>query len=443
MTIQLVKEIASRMRESKSLDVNPPEHVLTLSHGYPGLVILFSTLEDLFPDEGWDIAVHHYVVKIKEELEKTRIADFSLFGGFAGYCYAVEHASKNKRRYQNLLNALNTYLFNSVNDAYLSNFQEKIALRLPVPPSFYDPISGVIGIGLVALKNRSFPLAEAFLKKTLQLCIALTREINVASYTLPGWYVPSHYQFTEIDRKFYPKGNFNLGVAHGIPGVLSFLSLAVIEDVLEAGQLEAIQKMTDWIIASRTVDQGYDLWLNRISFEAQVFKSQQESIDTNMEAWCYGTAGVSNALLLASNALKNSELKQIAKKAFLGIQKRVNIQQHFHSPTFCHGLAGLLTIAQAISQTESCMEIEAMKEEIERALLSVYSPVYPFGFRDCEGSVHYPLTIRPHHLLDSKEVPVQMKDKFGLLEGASGVLLSILAHRTGCLSWAYPFFIRG
>ncbi len=73
-----------------------------------------------------------------------------------------------------------------------------------------------------------------------------------------------------------------------------------------------------------------------------------------------------------------------------------------------------------------------MKTESERVqkltdyLLSFYNPELPFGFRDINLS---------------KEGERIGLDKIGLLEGASGVLLTLLAVTTGECEWNLPFML--
>ena len=93
MSMDLVKEIALRLKDpiivqKKVLSANGNDlsnwSPLTLSHGYPGLVVLFGTLDCLYPTEGWDLIAHSYVVKIIEMIEVSGVSDLSLFSGLTG-----------------------------------------------------------------------------------------------------------------------------------------------------------------------------------------------------------------------------------------------------------------------------------------------------------------------------------------------------------------------
>lgn len=187
MTLSLVKEIAQRLvdplkvKEKLFFSNRSPDtissNLLTLSDGYPCLVVLFSTLGQLFPEEDWEKAAHLYVIQIKEIIESSGISDLSLFGGLAGCCFAIQHASNGRTLYKKMLDSLNDYLFQKMDDTYFKRMREKIFLKLPTHPSYYDLISGICGIGVYALNNLDCPKAMSCLEEILNICIALSEDI--------------------------------------------------------------------------------------------------------------------------------------------------------------------------------------------------------------------------------------------------------------------------
>ncbi|WP_075884033.1 lanthionine synthetase C family protein [Candidatus Protochlamydia sp. W-9] len=444
--IATVKNIANQMKNPElvqkqilssaiqSSDQSAVWSSLTLSHGYPGILMFFATLDEFFPDEKWDLIAHQYVIKIKEAIEAGENSDLSMFGGLTGSCLAIQQASKGKTRYQKLLNTLNSHLFNKVNEAYFDPIQEKIDLNLPIHPSLYDAISGICGIGAYALKNLDHPLALPCLTKILRMCTLLTRDIKIGSYLVPGWYIPAHYQFTEADKKAYPKGNFNLGVAHGIPGVLAFLSISAMQGILVEGQMEAIEKITHWIYSKKKYNKETPYWTYRISFEEEILNMQEDFSEISMEAWCYGSAGIVRTLYLAGKALQNQELQQTAIENYLPINSRININDH-STPTFCHGLAGVLTLTRLMAKDSKSADLEKFGNQLEQELLNRYNPANIFGFKDKE------ITFLNNSVM--KERRIVEVDKVGLLEGVSGILLALMTKHTNCFSWTYPFLIEG
>lgn len=440
MTIDFVKGLACRLKCPNRIEElvrassqSSAWSDSSLSHGFPSHLLLFTTLDELYPDEGWDEASHAFVIKIKELIESGNVENLSLFGGLAGCCFAIQAASKGNKRYQKLIIALNQMLFEKGLNYFIQPLQEKWQLKLPFSPQLYDPISGITGLSIVALQNQDLKISHQFLEKALKLCIAITEDLSIGSYKVPGWYVPRHYQFIEEDKKNYPKGNFNLGLAHGIPSVLALLSIAYLQGIVLEGQKEAIQIIVDWLQSKKKMIEGTVFWENRCSFEEEVLKVSQISSDGLVEGWCYGTPGVARVLYLAGKALKNIELQKLALGAFLGLFSRIDIKNHYLSPTFCHGLSGVLTIGRLMARDSGSIELAKWNERVEGVLLTHYHPSSPFGFKEI---------ILDFFQQKDKTSTIIVQDNLGILSGSSGVLLSLLTKNIKSLHWTKIFLIE-
>jgi hypothetical protein len=53
--------IAKKLKEIDSYQESYGWDPTTLSHGYPGLICLFTELHSYFPNEKWDIKRHHCI----------------------------------------------------------------------------------------------------------------------------------------------------------------------------------------------------------------------------------------------------------------------------------------------------------------------------------------------------------------------------------------------
>lgn len=447
----VVKETASRLKDPEAVKekafcaMNQSQvfawNSLALSHGYSGLLVLMAALEAHYPSEGWDHVVHQYVLKIKGSIEAGELANLSLFGGLAGSCFAIQYASKGKTRYLKLIGSLNSHLFQKAPSTYLEPLFEKIELGTPSPPDLYDTISGLTGVGIYALSNLDDPPAFDFVKKAVKICIGLTKDIEVGPYTVPGWYVPCHYQFTDQDKQLYPKGNFNLGLAHGVTSLMAFLSIASLWGIEELGHKEAIHKIAHWLESKKRERTGQFFWPNRISFEEEVLGGQPGTL-ASMEAWCYGTAGVSRSLYLAGKALKNQSMQSHALNMFFNMLQNINSYKQRMTPTFCHGLAGILTIARLMERDAGSASLRPRIKALEMELLKLHNSEYTFGFRDLEA------VLPSSQLLNvdfsaSGPTPLLEVDKVGMLDGTVGILLALLSSKMHRLEWTLPFLIEG
>lgn len=414
----------------------------TLSHGYPGLVVLYSALDAAFPSENWDIITHQYILLIKKQIESEGIHEFSLFGGLTGSCFSILYASKQKRRYQKLLKTLNNHLVVEVRKTLFPRIYEKISLGLPSHMSWLDLMSGITGVGAYLLCDPDDSQNVDLLSQVLSILVQITKDIQVGSHLVPGWYTPQHYQFIESDKKIYPKGNFNMGISHGVSGFLSLMSLASIQGVEVPGQIAAMKKMADWLLSKKREDkQGQSYWSDRIAFEEELGKGETSTYFT-ADAWCYGSAGVCRSLYLAGKCMDRKDLVQVSHEGFLSILNRSDINWNLHTSSFCHGYSGLLTLFQLMGRDLGCKKIQEAISPIRTKILAGYSSDCLVGFKDMEPNMKNQFVLNKS--MESHGPPKMIAtEKIGLLDGATGILLALLSTETGDLSWARPFLIEG
>ena len=382
-----------------------PWDPVTLSHGYPGIIILFAELDKLFPNNGWDIASHNHLIEIQHYMKNHGINNFSLFGGIAGIAYSVLYASRNGTRYNNFLNNTNKWLISQVN-LMLNECQIQ---NTGTSPSVYDNIQGLSGVGRYLLEIKNDQGAIEALKGIISLFINMTKDISVYGEKVPGWYVSNENQFLEKDKSDFPKGNFNCGLAHGITGPLALMSLALKNGIEINGQREAMQFIVDWIKNWYTDD----YWPDRLSFE-EVTEGKLYHTYSKRKGWCYGNPGVTRALFLAGQALDNDDITNLVLREYSivneEIAKHKSEQWELYSPSFCHGKAGFLQIYIRLYKDISDDNNSSINYLLN-FLLESYRPDTPFGFKDIEQKNEFFLE----------------KDKVGLLEGVSGILLVLLS----------------
>lgn len=440
--LKLVKEIADRMRDPDDVrktvlhpgNYNPTPLYESSAwggvsiEGYAGALLLFTQLDRLFPDEQWDAIAHLYVLKIKTTLETEGIHSIpsSLFGGLAGTCFALQQASKEGSRYQRLIDTLSEHLLKEVEKNYFLPLKDNLNYGKPSPLYLYDLIQGIVGIGICGLSRLPDPRSLHFTEELIRILIELTKPIQVERKWVPGWYLPSYYQ-REEEKLHYPLGSFNLGLSHGVTGILAFLAVALLRGISVEGQKEAIERIATWLQGHRKEDQGAFFWPTVISFEEEIATTRsQQSPFSGRDAWCYGTPGVARTLFLAGVALKDESLKTFALDSFRSVFQRSREQWWLPGPTFCHGIAGLLLITSQMAHDTQEEDLKERVTFLHQLLLEFYRPEHPFGFKNydpCHGQVYAQL------------------DEVGLLEGSAGVLLTLLSLENPTSWWHAPFLI--
>lgn len=152
----------------------------------------------------------------------------------------------------------------------------------------------------------------------------------------------------------------DLGVAHGVPGVLAALNLAL------PGERAQARRYVELILASSHVRDGVRRWDS--SWERARFPAPRR-------AWCYQTAGV--AAVLHDRALLDGDegLRALALDA---------LEHTLHEPEpplwdegLCHGRSGVALIYARLAGERFAQAAR----ELAREVLNRYDDDAPFGYR--------------------------------------------------------------
>src|SRR5690606_8891786 len=119
----------------------------------------------------------------------------------------------------------------------------------------YDLISGLVGLGVYALERLPRPEAAAGLGRVIGHLdeLAEYHDGGLRWWTRPNWLPLS-------SRAEYPHGYYNLGLAHGAPGVIALLGRACAAGVEAdlAGRL--LKGAVPWLMA-RDTPGGFGHWV--------------------------------------------------------------------------------------------------------------------------------------------------------------------------------------
>jgi len=301
------EQVRSFMLNPQNRNQNPiggndvPWEDLCLAGGYPSLVLLFSALEqkELFTE---DIS-HKYILKIKESVEQSGLpSSNSLFSGIAGLCHSIQFASRSGERYKKILEVLNSFLLEKIQSDCVSPILKVQNNRIPLFISQYDVIQGICGIGRYALENLENPRFYLLVKDFLHILIRISQPTIIDGVEIPGWYVSKEDPFYQMNQ-YKGNGAFNLGLAHGVTGILAFLSISLNKGVEIEGQKEAITRISLWIKARAFLRNNTICWPSWVSYEEEVgiipFKEQFPR-----DAWCYGVPGIARPRATDADSLR-------------------------------------------------------------------------------------------------------------------------------------------
>jgi lantibiotic modifying enzyme len=234
----------------------------------------------------------------------------SLFGGLAGNAWVLHQLAEGPEV-----------------TAVLEHFDAALSRHLTVPAwhDRNDLTSGLAGVGvmLVAREDaRARHLAHqvlAHLEAT-----ALEAGAGVTWRTEPQFLPPAR-------RAMFPQGTVDLGVAHGMPGIIGMLAQFVEAGIAPERSEALLRRAIAWLLAA-------------VPPACPRFGASWPLDDgTKRIGWCHGDCGIAGVLLLASRALDAPEL---ARDAVALLQQSIAplAQRKVPDAGFCHGAAGLAHI---------------------------------------------------------------------------------------------------
>jgi hypothetical protein len=276
----------------------------------------------------------------------------------------------------------------------------------------YDLIRGLAGYGVYALERLPRPSAVACLTKIVDR-LAETAEHgpqgttwHTAPELLPDW-----------QRAIFPRGYYNLGVAHGVPAVVTMLCAVA----AAAGRMGAAgdPAAADLAERARSLGEGSLRWLlaqqlppgNASRFGATF--SPENPPQRSRLAWCYGDPGIAAALLVTARARGDAALEQLAIELALEAGNRPAETAGVRDAGLCHGSAGLAHLFNRMYQETGEPRLAAVSRRwFERAL----------DFRQPgQGLAGY----RAFQVADDA-VTESWRAEPGLLEGVAGIGLALL-----------------
>ncbi|WDE03205.1 lanthionine synthetase C family protein [Thalassomonas viridans] len=267
-------------------------------------------------------------------------------------------------------------------------------------------IEMVLGLGGVAvyaarrlLKSPSSELFETLVSHFEQAAI------QTSEHTL-AWSQPatSVYRFNK-DNKEVPE--FNLGLAHGVPGIIAALLPALKIPALYQRTKSLLVQSCDWLMAQE---------LDKDDFISCFASSCNEQHNSRL-GWCYGDLTIALTLARVGRALELPSYLDKAKAISLHAAGRDRHNGMVNDAGLCHGSAGIALIFQLLYQE--------LNEPLLQDTANSWLDITLDGYREkgLEGFYMYSGLSQEH------------EEDMGLLMGYTGIGLCLLSALTGDTDW--------
>ncbi len=257
----------------------------------------------------------------------------ALYGGFSGVGWTVEHLTR--------------HFFEGDGDL-CSELDEALctALSAPGPPLKYELLNGLAGFGIYLLERPSRPGVTEALGRILER-LDETSEESQAGLTWPT--LPEWVPFAQ--REWMPEGGYNLGVAHGVPGVVGFLAAAWREGVADPRVERLAEGAVRWILAQRQPAGG------RSVFPTWLIPGQEPT--PARTAWCYGDLGIAAVLMSAARSFHRLDWEEEALSLARLAATRPADAFKVLDAGLCHGAAGIAHLFNRFYQATGDLQIRA------------------------------------------------------------------------------------
>jgi lantibiotic modifying enzyme len=318
--LRVAEEIAADVR--RSAEERRPEEPSwlrrgpSLAGGDAGEAYFFTYLDLVRPGQGYDDLAMTLLERAIEATGSLQ-APPGLYSGFSGVAWTLEH--------------LRGRLFED--DGGEDPGEEVIAAldeHVSLSPwrGHYDLISGLVGFAVYALERLPRPGGRECLERIVARLAetAERRSDGVTWLTGPDLMI-------DRDLELYPQGNYNLGVAHGVPGVIGVLAQACAAG-LDARDL--LDGSVAWLLNQKRPEgsEGGSI------FPYNVALAGAEAKPTRL-AWCYGDLGIAATLLMAARTVGEESWEREA----VGIARAAAARQDEKEAGVidagvCHGASG-------------------------------------------------------------------------------------------------------
>jgi hypothetical protein len=307
------RAIAAALDENVS-DVQGPGY----SSGYAGIALFHGYFGTLY---GEDRSIKLAETFLERAIDGMAEYAYSLgfFGGISGIAWTCHH--------------LDRLLTGEASPDLTEEVDQAIAEGVRVTPWtwHYDLVYGLAGIGRYALDHPDRGFAADVIQRIVERLGEVAEECDDGL----TWLTP-HARIPKAAGQYYPKGFYNLGLAHGVPGLIAMLGQACRAGLAGEPGRRLLDGAVAWLLANRRPEDG------DASFTYYLAPGENGAAGPGSRSgWCYGDPGVAAALLGAAQAVGETGWEREAVAIAAKDCARPFEASGVVDAEICHGTAGL------------------------------------------------------------------------------------------------------
>ena len=372
-----------------------PSDDATLGDGCAGHALLLHSAALHYSERGYALRAHDYLDAALEAISTVPHPP-GLLVGYTGVAWTCAYLESK-------LGVRSSVDLHDADDELISRIEARDALE-PL-----DLIYGLAGYAVYLLER----LPEPSARHGLELIAAVLEDrAEVDEGGLRWWTPPEH--LAPRRRELEPQGVYDLGLAHGVPGILAALAAMHRAGIAKPATARMLREGCAWLFAHRRERHRlgeYAYWLSL---------SGPPHDDHGRAAWCYGELGPAYAFLRSAPITGDCHLAQATTAILEGLRERPIVQAGVVDASVCHGSAGVFMLLQQAAMAGHAGALA----DTARWLDDVRA-----RWRDGTGCGGFSYAHR-ERAFDPEELQPQR----GLVVGATGIGLTLLAARSPMLA---------
>src|SRR4030095_2066984 len=186
---------------------------------------------------------------------------------------------------------------------------------------------GMTGLGIYFLERNIETTEKKYLEKIVDYLASLRKDVGAFKVWIARGYGK------------HSNDNYNFGMAHGMPGILSFLAQVHERGIRQKEIAEIISSTLPFLLQHEYKDEVYSF---PIAIDVEP-KDKAEKPNSRL-AWCYGDLCMAFALIHCGIALGNEEWKHKGIDVAVKTTHRTFENSGCVDAPFCHGSVGLVNL---------------------------------------------------------------------------------------------------
>ena len=338
-----------------------------LAGGFTGLALVMYALGSVTSEDRW---FREARALTRAALESMSVDELGLYSGVGGVAFFVcEAASPESALVSEVRTAFETMIAGLIDT---SGVRRLTHVK-------YELINGAAGLYVAAHRlglEEHCDIIEAFFQSLLD-------------------------SPDELRRLTGPPPSLNLGVSHGIAGIVGALA------TVGRGSAREICRDYCALLTASSIELGASgaLWWPYLDSPDPHLSRPSRA------AWCFGSPGIAAVLASAGQAFGLDGAMDTAVRAARDLRRVTRSAWQIKDFALCHGLAGVAVCIDTVARWSEDDEARDFATDLFDEVRAAFDPAKPLGYKS--------------------EFALQLIDDDGLLTGTAGIALALLSREPG------------